>query len=111
MIELGNIDVVRDFSDVRTVVQCYRRLVERSAQHTSGDAFNICSGQGHSLLEAIEMMREISGHSPEIRVNPALVRASEVKRLVGSRTKLENVVGVVAPIPLRDTLRWMYEST
>jgi GDP-6-deoxy-D-talose 4-dehydrogenase len=110
VIELGNIDVVRDFSDVRMVVDCYRRLLQRDSNAVSGDVFNICSGVGHSLLEAIEMMREISGHSPEIRVNPAFVRANEVKKLVGSRQKLENAIGKIALIPLHDTLRWMYET-
>jgi GDP-6-deoxy-D-talose 4-dehydrogenase len=111
VIELGNIDVVRDFSDVRTVVACYRCLLQRDSNAVSGDVFNICSGVGHSLLEAIEMMREISGHSPEIRVNPAFVRANEVKKLVGSRQKLENAIGKITLIPLRETLRWMYETS
>jgi GDP-6-deoxy-D-talose 4-dehydrogenase len=110
VIELGNIDVVRDFSDVRTVVSCYHRLLQRDPNFISGDVFNICSGIGHSLLEAIEMMCEISGHSPEIRVNPAFVRANEVKKLVGSRQKLENAIGKIASIPLHETLRWMYET-
>jgi GDP-6-deoxy-D-talose 4-dehydrogenase len=110
MIELGNIDVVRDFSDVRTVVACYRRLLQRVCKGNSGDAFNICSGIGHSLLDVLTIMREISGHSPEIRVNPAFVREHEVKKLVGSRAKLESAIGIVEPIPLRDTLLWMYET-
>ncbi len=110
MIELGNLDVVREFSDVRNVAEYYRRLVQRDSNLISGDAFNICSGVGHSLLEAIEMMREIAGYSPEIRINPAFVRANEVRKLVGSRVKLENAIGAVAVIPLRDTLRWMYEA-
>lgn len=109
-IELGNIDVVRDFSDVRTVVACYDRLLKRESKTTNGDAFNICSGVGHSLLEAIEMMREISGHSLEIRVNPAFVRENEVKKLVGSRAKLDAAIGAIEPISLRDTFRWMYEA-
>jgi GDP-6-deoxy-D-talose 4-dehydrogenase len=110
MIELGNLEVVREFSDVRNVAEYYRRLIQRNSNFASGDAFNICSGVGHSLLEAIEMMREISGHSPEIRVNPEFVRANEVKKLVGSRAKLESAIGPVESIPLRDTLRWMYEA-
>lgn len=110
VIELGNIEVVRDFSDVRTVVACYRRLLQRDSNALGGDVFNICSGVGHSLLDAIEMMREISGHSPEVRVNSAFVRANEVKKLVGSRRKLENAIGKIASIPLYETLRWMYEA-
>jgi nucleoside-diphosphate-sugar epimerase len=98
---------VRDFSDVRSVARSYRLLVE--AAHT-GEAYNVCSGQGHSLLEVLTIMRELTGHHPEIRVNPAFVRSNEVHRLIGSRAKLDAAIGNVANIPLRDTLQWMLES-
>ena len=44
VIELGNLDVARDFSDVRTVVQYYRALLETPA--ALGQTFNLCSGGG-----------------------------------------------------------------
>ena len=108
VLELGNLDVVRDYSDVRSVVKCYRMLLE---VENAGNVFNICSGRGHSLLEVLQIMRDISGHDLEIRVNPAFVRANEVHRLIGSRAKLDEAIGVVPDIPLRDTLRWMFENT
>jgi nucleoside-diphosphate-sugar epimerase len=107
VLELGNLNVARDFSDVRSVVARYRLLLE---SELSGEAFNICSGRGHSLLEVVQMMRELTGHDPEIRVNPAFVRANEVHRLIGSRAKLDAAIGTVPEIPLRDTLKWMLES-
>lgn len=106
VLELGNLDVVRDFSDVRSVVKRYRLLVESGI---SGEAFNICSGQGHSLREVLQLMRDLTGHNPEIRVNPAFVRAHEVHRLIGSPAKLDAAIGAVPNIPLRDTLQWMLE--
>ncbi len=106
-IELGNLDVFRDFSDVRFVAQCYRALLESEGQ---GQIFNICSGVGTSLQEVLHMMHDISGYSPEVRVNPAFVRVDDVRRLLGSRFKLEQVIGRVAAIPLEDTLRWMYAA-
>ena len=61
------------------------------------------------------MVREISGHDFEVRVNPAFVRANEVKTLLGSRAKLDALSATSTPpaaqIPLRDTLRWMLEAT
>lgn len=108
VIELGNLDVARDFSDVRMVVQCYRRLLEQPA--AIGNTFNICSGKAHTLQEVLDMVRTISGHDFEIRVNPAFVRANEVKSLLGNRQKLETLIGPVTDIPLTDTLRWMIES-
>lgn len=107
ILELGNLDVVRDFSDVRSVVARYRLLLETGV---SGQAYNICSGHGHSLLEVLQMMRDLTGHDPEIRVNPEFARANEVHRLIGSCAKLDAAIGVVADIPLRDTLQWMLES-
>ena len=105
ILELGNLDVVRDFSDVRSVVQSYRLLLESKTQ---GEVFNVCSGQGHSLLDVLQMMREVSGHHPEIKVNPAFVRANEVHRLIGSSAKLDTVIGKVPVIPLKNTLQWMF---
>lgn len=107
VIELGNLNVVRDFSDVRTIMQCYQRLLEPAAP---GGVFNLCSGQGHSLQDVLAMMRRLSGHSIEVRVSPSLVRANEVLTLVGSRARLDAAVGRVPDIPLTDTLQWMLSA-
>lgn len=108
VIELGNLDVARDFSDVRMVVQCYRRLLEQP--EAIGDTFNVCSGQAHTLHEVLSYVQEISGHDFEVRVNPAFVRANEVKSLLGNRSKLESVIGSVSDIPLLETLGWMIKA-
>jgi UDP-glucose 4-epimerase len=67
------------------------------------------SGQGHSLLDLLQMMHEISGHYPEINVNPAFVRVNEVNRLVGSSAKLDAVIGKI-PANIKDTLQWMFNN-
>jgi nucleoside-diphosphate-sugar epimerase len=108
LIELGNLEVARDFSDVRTVVQCYQLLLE--ARAAVGQTFNVCSGRAWTLNEVLDMVREISGHSFEVRVNPAFVRQNEVKLLVGSTAKLEAAIGAQPAIALDDTLRWMLEA-
>lgn len=104
VLELGNLDVEREFNDVRMVVDCYARLLARPHQ---GGLFNICSGKGHSLRNVLAMAGEISGHTPEIRVNPAFVRANEVRKLVGNRGALEAAIGSVNGPSLRETLGWM----
>jgi nucleoside-diphosphate-sugar epimerase len=104
LLELGNLDVEREFNDVRMVVDCYARLLDRPVQ---GGVFNICSGQGHALRSVLAMAQSISGHTPEVRVNPAFVRANEVKKLVGSRAALEKAIGPVQGPTLHETLAWM----
>ena len=104
-IELGNLQVWRDFSDVRMVAEAYARLVSAAP---AGGVFNICSGQVHSIQDVLDMMSDIAGYRIDVRVNPDFVRATDVERLSGSRQRLEAVVGELPAIPLCETLRWMY---
>jgi nucleoside-diphosphate-sugar epimerase len=106
-LELGNLEVSRDFNDVRNVAASYVRL---AALPAPGDVFNICSGVEHTLMDVVDMMREISGHQSEVAVNPAFVRANEVRTLVGNPGKLQKAVGPLAQHSLRETLQWMYEG-
>ncbi len=106
-IELGNIAIARDFSDVRMVVRCYRRLL---AAKPAGQLFNVCSGVPHTLDAVLAMMGEIAGYRIEVRVNPAFVRAQDVLRLTGSHAKLASLIGPIAVTPLEQTLRWMYQA-
>jgi nucleoside-diphosphate-sugar epimerase len=106
-IELGNLDVSRDFSDVRDVAAAYMGLLESDVR---SDVFNVCSGQAYALLDVLRMMTEISGHAIEVRVNPAFVRANEIPVLRGEPRKLQARTGHAHRIPLRDTLQWMYTS-
>lgn len=104
-IELGNLDVWRDFSDVRAVVRAYRRLLEVAP---TGLAVNVCSGRAHSLREVLAMAGAISGHTLEVRVNPAFVRANEVRCLQGDASQLRGLIGELEAPPLESTLRWMF---
>lgn len=104
-IELGNLDVARDFSDVRDVAMAYSALLTSSA--AIGQVFNICSGEAHSLRDVISMIKEISAHEFDVTVNPAFVRENEVKMLWGDRRKITNMTNWTPAYNLRDTLEWM----
>lgn len=106
-IELGNIQVARDFQDVRFVANAYRRLIESQAV---GEIVNICSGVAHSLTDVVRMLEDMAGYRIDIRVNPAFVRANDVLRLRGSNVKLEKLIGSLDIIPLDRTLAWMYSA-
>jgi nucleoside-diphosphate-sugar epimerase len=108
IIELGNLDIARDFCDVRQVVQAYRRLLETPG--AIGETFNICSGSAYTLEYVLEQAAAISGHRMEVRVNPAFVRSADVKNLFGCRAKLDSLIGDLPQIELRDTLRWMIDQ-
>ena len=107
VIELGNIDVWREFGDVRTVADIYRQLVE---QRPAGEAINICTGQAHSLKEVIELCEKITGHNIEIKINPQFVRTNEVRELTGDNTRLINIIGDIQYRELEETLGWMLSN-
>jgi GDP-6-deoxy-D-talose 4-dehydrogenase len=106
-IELGNLDVWREFMDVRTVARIYRRLLETS---DSGDTFNICAGKAYSLREVLAMMADIAGYTIDVSVNPAFVRDNEIRHLEGDPGRLEARIGPLPHHTLADTLRWMYQA-
>ena len=107
-IELGNLDVERDFSDVRSIADIYRRLLDCPA--AIGGTFNICSGRHYSLAEVIALIEEISDHKMRIAVNPAFVRKNDVHTLYGDNARLSDTIGQLDMPPLRQTLQWMLEA-
>lgn len=106
-IELGNLDVWRDFSDVRMVAEAYARLVARPPSEA---IVNICSGQVHSLRGIIERLEQLAGYRIDVRVNPDFVRAGDVVRLAGSQRRLLELVGPLPAPALSETLAWMYSA-
>lgn len=104
-IELGNLDVFRDISDVRVVVRYIRLLMESPT--AVGQIFNICSERGTSVQMIIKYCEMIAGRKIVVEINPKFVRENEIKRLVGSRRKLTGTVGAIDDIDLEATLRWM----
>lgn len=107
-IELGNIDVIRDFSDVRFVSAAYQLLIEHALP---GEAYNICSGSGCTLASIIDELNDIAGYKIDVAVNPDFVRENEVKKLVGDNKKLLELCPSLEAMPIRDTLRWMFEKS
>lgn len=106
-IELGNINVEREFSDVRVVCQQYMMLLEASS---AGETFNICAGEAYSLIEILTIMSGIAGYEIDVRINPAFVRSNEIKRLVGSNKKLHSSIGEQVYPSIKETLNWMYDE-
>ncbi len=106
-IELGDIEVIRDFSDVRFVVESYIKLIESTKQ---SEIFNICSGIGHSICSIIKIMDQISGYKMQILQDSGLLRKNDIKKLIGVNHKLLNAVGKIKIYPLEETLINMYNS-
>lgn len=106
-VELGNLNVEREFNDVRFVCEAYLQLLEKAEQ---GEVYNVCSGKPVTLNSVLDLLTQITGHQLDIKINPAFVRNNEIHRLCGSSSKLINTVGDIPLTPLQETLRWMLNS-
>lgn len=109
IVELGNLDISRDFTDVRDVVSAYLKILQQPKVNTG--IFNICSGRSYSLHEIIAILQRITGHNTEIYVNPDFVRNNEVKILYGSNQKLASLIGTINHYSFEMTLDWMLNES
>jgi nucleoside-diphosphate-sugar epimerase len=108
-LKLGNIDVWRDFSDVRWVAQAYVKLL--AAPNQGVNIVNLCSGKLTSIRDIIELLEQITGHSLTIETDSAFVRPSDIKRQCGNNTKLYNTTSnLTQPIDIKETLKWMLQD-
>jgi GDP-6-deoxy-D-talose 4-dehydrogenase len=107
VIKLGNLDVWREFGDVRGIANIYRKLLENPP---IGQTLNICTGQAYSLREAVALCEKITGHHIEIQCDPKFIRDNEVRTLTGDNTRLKNLIGEFQLNNLEDTLRWMLQT-
>jgi nucleoside-diphosphate-sugar epimerase len=103
---LGNLDLFRDFSDVRRVVEAYCRLVSDAIEP---DTVNICSGRSVHLADIPKILEKISGRGIEVITDPSLVRGDEPHVIAGSPSRLERLVGPLPNPEFRETLLHMYE--
>lgn len=106
-ITLGNLDVERDFSDVRAIAESYCRLLEKAPR---GQVFNLCSGRSASLRSILQIMEQIAGYRIEVHSNAALQRAREIRQLRGDNAKLRALVGDLPHTSIENTLRTMFEA-
>jgi GDP-4-dehydro-6-deoxy-D-mannose reductase len=105
-LEVGNLDVVRDFTDVRDVVRAYRLLAQGG---TPGEVYNLGSGQGTKIADALEHLRSLANGPIPVRVDAARVRAVDMPLLVTDASKLRDAVGWAPSFTIEQTLADMLD--
>lgn len=101
----GNLEPVRDFSDVKDVVAAYVALAEKAPSRT---IVNVASGNGRSIRSIVEHLANLSGRRPAIAESAVRRRAVDAPRMVGSTRKLDDLVGRRDPIDFEKTLTDLY---
>ncbi|HEY7107119.1 MAG TPA: GDP-mannose 4,6-dehydratase [Acidimicrobiia bacterium] len=100
-VRVGNLDAVRDYSDVRDVVRAYRLLAERGEP---GSVYNVCSGRGVTVAEIADGLLAQARRPLRLVVDPDLVRTTDVPVLVGDGGRLRAATGWQPEVPLEQTL-------
>lgn len=101
VIETGDLDVTRDFADVRDVVRAYRLLL---ASGESGDVYNVCSAQEVSIRSVLQRLLALSGVDAKVEQSPARGRGTQQLRAFGSYDKLHAITGWRPEISLDQSL-------
>jgi GDP-4-dehydro-6-deoxy-D-mannose reductase len=102
IIQLGNLDSVRDFTDVRDVVKAYVLLMNKGV---SGEVYNISSGKGTSVQELFDLVCELANKPLKLEVKNFLKRKTDISYLVGNPSKINEQIGWYPEIPFAQTLK------
>ena len=100
-VQVGDLSVVRDLTDVADVADAYALLLERGR---NGEVYNVCSGTGTSLQAVLDRMLALAGVSARIETQGDRLRSGEPARIVGSHRKLHAATGWSPRRPLEHSL-------
>ncbi len=103
----GNLDVSRDYLDVRDQARAIAMLAKRAK---TGEVYNVCSGKARTIRDLVNFLISLSGCPIETRIDPALERAIDIPLLVGSPEKIMTLTGWKPLISIEDSLKDLYSD-
>jgi len=105
VLSTGDLQIVRDFLDVRDVVRAYYLLL---TQGKKGRIYNVCSGKGHVLQEVVDELASIAGVEISTKLNPVFVRPSDNRVIIGSNKRIYDDLGWRPNISFQQSLKDIY---
>lgn len=101
ILEVGNLDVERDFLDIRDVARACRTILENGVP---GGVYNVCSGAAIPLRRIVDLLRELAGVPVEVKRDAGRVRPVDIPYLAGDNGRLR-ALGWERKYPLEETLK------
>lgn len=101
VLEVGNLEARRDFTDVRDMVRAYRLALEHGR---AGEVYNVASGRAWSVAEVVGILRDLARVPFSVRQDPARLRPSDVPLLLGDAGRFRRATGWAPAIPFTRTL-------
>lgn len=101
VLQVGNLDAVRDFLDVRDVARAYAFSLSKGEP---GEVYNISSGVGVKIKDMLDKLIELSNVDLKVESDQSRMRPSDVELLIGSAEKFKKATGWKPIIPFDQTL-------
>tara|TARA_Y100000310_G_scaffold668_3_gene973 strand:+ start:1452 stop:2375 length:924 start_codon:yes stop_codon:yes gene_type:complete len=102
VINVGNLEAERDFTDVRDIVKAYLLSLQKCIH---GEFYNICSKKAYSIKKVLNMLLSMSNAKIDIKIDPKKMRASDIPVLLGDNEKFCRQTGWKPKIQLKKTLK------
>jgi GDP-4-dehydro-6-deoxy-D-mannose reductase len=102
VVEVGNLEAQRDFTDVRDVVRAYRLLMEGGEP---GGVYNVCSGTAMRIRALLDRLLALTEVDVTVTVDPQRYRPNDAPLLLGDPRRVRERTGWTPVIPLERTLR------
>ena len=103
----GDLEVERDYVDVRDVARAYLLLLEKGE---SGETYNVASGKTATARQVAEELVQLSGGNVEVRFDPRRERSTEIPMMLGDPGKILRHTGWCSAIPLRESLKDLWNE-
>ncbi len=106
IIKIGAGSIIRDFIDIEDVITAYNAILENGI---TGEVYNVCSGEGHSILDIVNILSDLSEIPITIEQNTDLLRPIDNPILIGSYKKLQNDTGWMPTCTIEKSLEKIYD--
>jgi GDP-4-dehydro-6-deoxy-D-mannose reductase len=101
VIEVGDLDVKRDFLDVRDAARAYIALMREGKR---GEVYNVCAGTSYNLKTLLDSLCERAGITVDVQVKEERIRPVDTRELLGDNSKIKSDTGWEPKIPIEETL-------
>jgi GDP-4-dehydro-6-deoxy-D-mannose reductase len=106
VLSVGNLDAIRDFTDVRDMVRAYWLSLEKCEP---GEVYNIATGHGWKIRDLLDHLLSLTKAKIEVKADAARLRPSDVPILIGDNSKFVKATGWQPTIPFEKTLQDMLD--
>ena len=106
VIEMGDLQVRRDYTDVRDVVRAYALALERCA---GGETYNVTSGKPIMIKEGVDYLCSLARVPVQVRSSAAEFRPHDIPLLTGDPSRFKVATGWQPEIPFTQTLSDLLE--